>query len=85
MKTIRIDDPQELEELRRAGARVVRVPAKPAAPEPAAPPPPDINALTSAIVQALQRAPQPAKPVAWRFDVERDKNGLIKHIYATPT
>jgi len=58
--------------------------AKPAQEEPVAPPPPDINALTAAIVQALHAAPRPARPVSWKFDIQRDKRGLIQSILAYP-
>lgn len=63
------------------------------APEPVAPaPPPSDNgdrlaaAVLAAVQQALDARPQvPASPpTAWTFTVERDRDGLLSKIVATP-
>jgi hypothetical protein len=43
---------------------------------------PDMRGLAEQIAQGLRS--MPGRPTAWRFDVERDVDGLIKTIHAKP-
>ncbi len=63
-------------------------PADPArAPDPAAAPT-DADRLAAAVLEAVRLAlasnAQAPQPAAWKFAVQRDENGLLKEIVATP-